>query len=372
MFYHLLYPLKDFISGFNLFRYITFRSAGAAITALLISFIVGPYIIRRLKESQIKEKIRHDGPRTHLVKEGTPTMGGLIILCAVIIPTLLWARLDNLYIGLILMATAWMGFVGFYDDYLKTVKKKKKGLVARYKFAGQITLGLLIGTILLSSPEALGLNFSRHVTETTIPFFKNLLFNFGVFYVPMIIIVITATSNGVNLTDGLDGLAIGIVGIAAAAFGVISYITGHAQFSDYLNIIYLDTSGELAVFCAALMGAALGFLWFNAYPAEVFMGDTGSLALGGALGTLAVLIKKEFLLVIIGGIFVIEALSVILQVGYFKYTRRRYGEGRRIFRMAPIHHHFEQLGWPEAKVVVRFWIIEILFVLISLTTFKIR
>lgn len=372
MFYHLFYPLHQTISGLNLFRYITFRSAGAAITALLISFIVGPYIIRRLKERQISEKIREDGPQSHLIKAGTPTMGGLIVLCSVIIPTLLWARLDNLYIGIILLATLWMGLVGFYDDYLKSIKRKKKGLVARYKLTGQILLGVTIGLILLISPRALGFHFSQHVTETTVPFFKNLLFDFGIFYVPMIIFVVTATSNGVNLTDGLDGLAIGIVGIAAAAFALICYVSGHVQFSDYLNIIYLDTCGELTIFCAAVMGASLGFLWFNAHPAEVFMGDTGSLALGGALGTLAVLVKKEFLLIIVGGILVIEALSVILQTSYFKYTKNRFGVGKRIFRMAPIHHHFEQLGWHESKVVIRFWIIQILLVLISLTTFKIR
>jgi len=372
MFYHLLYPLHEYVSWLNLFRYITFRSAGAAITALLISFIVGPCIIRYLKQRQIKEEIRSDGPQTHLSKAGTPTMGGLIILAAVIIPTLLWARLDNLYVGVILLATVWMGLVGFCDDYLKVVKKKKKGLVARYKLVGQIGLGLVIGLILLTSSRALGANFRLNVTATTVPFFKNLLFNFGMLYVPMIMIVVTGTSNGVNLTDGLDGLAIGIVGIAAAAFAAISYVSGHVQFSNYLNIIYLDGCGELAIYCFALMGAALGFLWFNAFPAQVFMGDTGSLAIGGALGTLAILIKKEFLLVIIGGIFVAEALSVMIQTGYFKYTKRRFGEGRRVFLMAPIHHHFELSGWPESKVVVRFWIIEILLVLISLTTFKIR
>ncbi|MCX6640482.1 MAG: phospho-N-acetylmuramoyl-pentapeptide-transferase [bacterium] len=372
MLYHLLYPLREVISGLNVFRYITFRSAGAAITALLISFLVGPYFIRMLRKYQIKEEIRADGPQTHLVKAGTPTMGGLIILVAVIVPTLLWARLDNLYIGIILLSTAWMGLVGFYDDYLKAVKKKKKGLVARYKLAGQISLGVIVGFILLSYPKALGLNFSEHVTETTLPFFKNILFNFGIFYLPMIVFMITATSNGVNLTDGLDGLAIGIVGIAAAAFALVCYVSGHVRFSEYLNIIYLDGCGELTIYCAALIGASLGFLWFNAYPAEIFMGDTGSLALGGALGTLAVLIKKEFLLVFVGGIFVVEALSVLMQIGYFKYTRKRFGVGRRIFLMAPIHHHFEQKGWPETKVVIRFWILQILLVLISLTTFKIR
>jgi len=372
MFYHLYNALHDSISWMNLFRYITFRSAGAAITALFIAFFVGPVIINLLRSRQIKEEIRTDGPQTHLVKSGTPTMGGLIILCALIVPTLLWARLDNLYIGIVLLATAWMGLVGFVDDYLKSIKRKKKGLVARYKFAGQISLGIVIGMIILTFPEALGINFSQHTTETTVPFFKNTLFNFGILYVPMIILIVTATSNGVNLTDGLDGLAIGIVGIAAAAFGLIAYVSGHMLFSGYLNIIYLDSCGELAIFCAALMGASLGFLWFNAHPAEVFMGDTGSLALGGALGTIAILIKKEFLLVIIGGIFVMEALSVIIQVVYFKYTKKHYGEGRRFFKMAPIHHHFEQLGWKETKVVVRFWIIQILLILISLTTFKIR
>ncbi len=372
MLYHLLYPLHEYISWLNLFRYITFRSAGAAITALLISFIVGPRIIRHLKSKQIAEEIRADGPQTHLKKAGTPTMGGLIILCAVIIPTLLWARLDNLNTGIVLLATAWMGFVGFCDDYLKVVKKKKKGLVARYKLAGQILLGLIIGILLLSAPEALSVNFSKFLTWTTVPFFKNLLFPFGILYIPMIIIVIAGTSNGVNLTDGLDGLAIGIAAIAAAAFAALSYVTGHVQFSQYLNIIYLQGAGELTIYCAALIGASLGFLWFNCFPAQVFMGDTGSLAIGGGLGAIAVLIKKELLLIIIGGIFVAEALSVLLQIGYFKYTRRRFGTGRRILLMSPLHHHFELLGWPESKVVIRFWIIQILLVLISLTTFKIR
>jgi len=372
MLYHLLYPLHEYVSWLNLFRYITFRSAAAAITALLISFLVGPYIIRYLKRKQISEEIRSDGPQTHLSKAGTPTMGGLIILAAVIIPTLLWARLDNLYVSLVLLATTWMGLVGFCDDYLKIVKRKKKGLVARYKLAGQIGIGLVIGIVLMVSSKTLGVNFTQHLTETTVPFFKNMLFAFGIFYIPMIIIVVTGTSNGVNLTDGLDGLAIGIVGIAAAAFAAISYVSGHIQFSSYLNIIYLEGCGELTIFCASLMGAALGFLWFNAFPAQVFMGDTGSLAMGGALGTLAVLIKKELLLIIIGGIFVMEALSVIIQTGYFKYTKKRFGAGRRVFRMAPLHHHFELLGWPESQVVVRFWIIEILLVLISLTTFKLR
>ncbi len=361
MLYYLLYPLKDYISGFNLFRYITFRSAWAAITALLISFIVGPYIIRKLREHQIGEEIRADGPATHLKKKGTPTMGGLIILAAVMIPTLLWARVTNIYVLLILLSTIWMGIVGFIDDYLKSVKKYPRGLVARYKLIGQLGLGLIVGSILYFHPQFEGIR-----TLSTVPFFKNYEIDFGLLYIPMVIFVITAASNAVNLTDGLDGLAIGLVGISATAWAGIAYISGRIDFSDYLNIIYLPGAGELTVFSAALVGAAIGFLWYNSYPAQVFMGDTGALALGSALGTLAILLKKELLLVIIGGVFVAEVLSVIIQVTYFKRT------GKRIFKMAPIHHHFELCGWEEQKVVVRFWIIGILLVLFSLSTFKIR
>ncbi|MFQ5770066.1 MAG: phospho-N-acetylmuramoyl-pentapeptide-transferase [bacterium] len=361
MLYYLFEPLRNYISGFNLFRYITFRSAWAAITALLISFIVGPYIIKKLKQNQIGEEIRADGPQSHLKKAGTPTMGGLIILAAVVIPTLLWARIDNIYILLILFSTVWMGIVGFIDDYLKTVKKLPKGLVGRYKLLGQLSLGIIIGAILYFSPQFEGIH-----TVSTVPFFKNKVIDFGIFYVPMVIFVITATSNAVNLTDGLDGLAIGLVGISAIAWSAIAYISGRVDFSDYLNIIYLPGTGELTVFCAALVGGAIGFLWYNSYPAQVFMGDTGALALGSALGTLAILLKKELLLVIIGGVFVAEVLSVIIQVLYYKRTKKR------IFKMAPLHHHFELSGWNEQKVVVRFWIIAILLVLFSLSTFKIR
>ncbi|MDZ7262065.1 MAG: phospho-N-acetylmuramoyl-pentapeptide-transferase [candidate division KSB1 bacterium] len=361
MFYYIFYPLRGLVSGFNIFRYISFRSASAAIMALLISFIVGPWIINKLKEKQIGEKIRQDGPQTHLKKAGTPTMGGLIILISVLVPTLCWAQLGNIYVLLILGATIWMGSVGFLDDYLKVVKKMPKGLVGRYKLLGQISLGLIIGSILYFWPE-----FREIRSVTTLPFFKNYEIDFGVFYIPVVIFVITATSNSVNLTDGLDGLAIGLVGIAALAFAAISYITGRVDFSDYLNIIYLPGTGELTVYCSALLGASLGFLWFNTHPAQVFMGDTGALALGGALGTVAVLIKKELLLVIIGGVFVAESLSVILQVAYYKRTQKR------IFRMAPLHHHFELKGWEEPKVVVRFWIIGILLALLTLSTFKIR
>lgn len=361
MLYYLLLPLKDFVSGFNLFRYITFRAAWAAITALMISLFVGPYIIRKLQQYQIGEEIRADGPETHQKKAGTPTMGGLIILAALIIPTLLWARIENIYIQIVLFSTLWMGIVGFVDDYLKAVKKMPKGLVARYKFLGQLSLGLIVGAILYFAPQ-----FSEINTLSTVPFFKNYEIDFGLFYIPMVIFVITATSNSVNLTDGLDGLAIGLVGISALAWAGIAYVSGRTDFSDYLNIIYLPGAGELTVYCAALVGASLGFLWYNSFPAKVFMGDTGSLALGSALGTLAILLRKELFLPIIGGIFVAETLSVIIQITYYKYTKKRF------FRMAPIHHHFELKGWEEPRVVVRFWILAILLALFSLSTFKIR
>ena len=372
MLYHLLYPLREYISGLNVIRYITVRAGGAAVLALLVSFIIGPIIIKKLKKAQLREEIRSDGPQSHLKKAGTPTMGGLIILGAVIIPTLLFARLDNLYIQLTLFGLIAIGIVGFLDDYLKVRKKKKKGLIGKYKIAGQVIVGLILGIIITTYAEQLGPQYAANVTSTTLPFFKNLLLDFGIFYIPMIILIITATSNGVNLTDGLDGLAIGVVGIASLAAAIMCYISGHVVFADYLNIIYLEGSGELTIFALALVGASLGFLWFNSHPAQVFMGDVGSLSMGGAMGILFILIKKELLLLIIGGIFVIEALSVIIQRYYFKYTKKKYGEGRRVFKMAPIHHHFELLGWHESKVVVRFWIIEILLVLISLTTFKIR
>ncbi|MCH8954066.1 phospho-N-acetylmuramoyl-pentapeptide-transferase [candidate division KSB1 bacterium] len=361
MFYYLLYPLKEIVSGFNIFRYITFRSAAAAITALFISFVVGPYIIKKLRQKQIREEIRKDGPQSHLQKSGTPTMGGLIILAAVIIPTLLWAQVLNIYVQLILFATLWMGIVGFIDDYLKVVKKLPKGLVARYKLLGQLTLGAIVGGVIYFAPQ-----FADISTLSTLPFFKDYEIDFGVFYIPMVIFVIIATSNSVNLTDGLDGLAIGLVGISGLAWAIIAYFSGRTDFSDYLNILYLPGAGELTVYCAALVGASLGFLWFNSHPAQVFMGDTGSLALGSALGTLAILLKKELLLIIIGGVFAAEALSVIFQVLYYKQTKKR------LFKMAPIHHHFELCGWSESTVVVRFWIIAILLVLFSLSTFKIR
>lgn len=370
MLYYLLYPLHKYVSGFNLFQYISFRAAFAAITALLISFFVGPRIIRLLRDKQIGQEVRKEGPQTHLKKQGTPTMGGLIILAATIVPTLLWAQ-AKIYVALVLLATIWMGVVGFIDDYLKVIKKLPKGLYGRYKIVGQVSFGLVLGAIIFFAPQ-----FKDVSTFTTIPFVKNYQLDFGLHlsypfncipYILVVVFIITATSNSVNLTDGLDGLAVGLVAISATVWGVISYVSGRTDFSRYLDIPFLQGAGELTIFCAALSGAALGFLWFNAHPAQVFMGDTGSLALGSALGALAILLKKELLLIIIGGVFVAETLSVIIQVWYFKRTG-----GKRIFRMAPLHHHFELKGWSEPQVVVRFWIIGILLALLSLSTFKIR
>lgn len=368
MLYHLLYPLREFFSGFNLFRYITFRAAYAAITALMICFILGPWIIRKLRERQMKQVIRTDGPQTHLVKSGTPTMGGILILIAVLIPTILWADIKNFYVQVILFVTVWMGLIGFTDDYLKVSQKMSKGLVAKYKMLGQIICGSIVAIAIMNGP----LHGDAIATSTTVPFLKNTTIEWGYFFIPLVIIVITGFSNAVNLTDGLDGLAIGLLAISFAAFAAVCYVTGNAIFSDYLNILYVRDTGELTIYCAAVLGASLGFLWFNAYPASVFMGDVGSLALGGALGAMAVLIKKELLMVIVGAVFVAEALSVMIQVGYYKMTKNEQGKGKRFLKMAPLHHHFELSGWKETTVVVRFWVIGILFALLSLSTFKIQ
>ncbi len=366
MFYHLLFPLKKYVSGFNLFQYITFRAAMAAITALLISFIIGPLILRLLKKHQVGEIIRENGPTSHLAKKGTPTMGGIIILISVIIPVLLWANLKNIYTILILIATIWMGIIGFVDDYLKVVKKIKKGLIARYKLIGQISLGMIIGCYLFFTPELAALQ-----GLISVPFFKNLELNLGFLYIPFVILFVTFASNSVNLTDGLDGLAAGLMGIVALALAVIAYVTGRVDFSHYLNTIYIQGSGELTVYCMAFAGGILGFLWYNSKPAQVFMGDTGSLGMGSALGTIAILLKKEILFLVLGGIFFAETLSVVIQVCYFRYTRIKTGTGKRVFLMAPLHHHFEMKGWDESKVVIRFWIIGILLAILSLSSFKI-
>lgn len=361
MFYHLLYPLREYIHAFNVFKYITFRSAYATLTALLICFILGPAIIRMLKRRNVVDGIREDTPERHAGKQGTPTMGGLMILLAVVVPTLLWANLTNKYVLICLFTTCWLGAMGFIDDYLRMVRHKPKGMVGRYKIAGQAVLGLVVGTLLVVFPDDPGM-----ATRTTLPFFKNAFPDLGLFYIPFVILVITGTSNAVNFADGLDGLAIGMYAFAAAAFAGLSYVSGHSRFSDYLNILYLRQAGELTVFCGTLVGASLGFLWFNAHPAQIFMGDTGSLALGGALAVISILIKKEILLAIVGGVFVVEALSVIVQVVSFRLT------GKRVFKMAPIHHHFELVGWPESKLVVRFWILSGLLALVTLSTLKLR
>jgi len=374
MFYYLFtYIYKTFhVPGLGVFRYITFRAGAAAVTALIISFWIGPKIIRKLKELQIGESAKLEAPKTHLTKAGTPTMGGIIVLLAVIIPALFWMDLKNLYFIIILFVTITLGAIGFLDDYLKVVKKMPRGLIARYKLIGQIFVGMVVGGVIYFFPQWIDLDLVRIKSCTTVPFFKNLEFDFGVFYIPMVIFVITATSNAVNLTDGLDGLAIGNVGIVSLTLAIISYISGHSIWSQYLTIPYLRGNGELAIYCSAIVGASLGFLWFNSYPAQVFMGDTGSLALGGIIGAMCVLIKKELLLPTLGGVFLMETLSVIIQRTYFKYTKKRYGEGRRVFKMAPLHHHFELLGWPEPKIVTRFYIIAIILMIFSLATFKVR
>ncbi len=363
MFYHLLYPLKDIFFGFNLFRYITFRAAGAAVTSFLLCIILGPVIIRKLKELKVGQVIRQEEEARgiyefHKNKAGTPTMGGLLIVTAIVLSTVLWADLTNKYVLLAILSTAWLCALGFADDYIKLSRQRSKGLTARSKFIGQILLGLLIGLYIYFDPQ-IGENLD-------IPFLKNAFVDLGIFYVFFTMLVIVGASNAMNLTDGLDGLAIGCTVMVALTYTALSYITGNFKISDYLNITYIPGTGELAVFCAAIMGAGLGFLWFNSNPAEVFMGDTGSLALGGAIGIVATFIKKELLLVLVGGIFVAEALSVILQVASFKLFKKR------IFLMAPLHHHFEKMGWPENKVVVRFWIVAAILALLSLLTLKIR
>ncbi len=373
MFYHFLTPLAGDFQLVNLVTYISFRTVGAAATAGLLAFVVGPPIIRVLERRGVGQIVRADGPATHREKRGTPTMGGLIILACAILPTLLWARLDIRYVWVAVIATLWMGAIGFIDDYLKIVRGKPRGLVARYKLAGQITFGVVLGIYLLLYPLA----DTVPANATTLPFFKYVIVIFAPWaYVVFVTLVVTGTSNAVNLTDGLDGLATGLSLIAAAAFAVFAYLFGRVDWAGYLGLYYLRGAGELTIFCGSLAGAALGFLWYNAHPAEVFMGDTGSLALGGAFGTVAILLKSEFLLLLVGGVFVAEALSVIIQTAVFKVRRRRrgreYAEQHRVFRMAPLHHHFEKIGWPESKIVTRFYIVGLLCALAALSTLKIR
>ncbi len=361
MLYHLLYPLARYFGGFNVFRYITFRAAYAAITALLLSFLLGPWLIRRLRRTGARELIREDVPSWHKRKGDTPTMGGVLLISATVLPTLLWADLANVQIQLASVVVLGLGLVGFIDDYLKTFKRKEVGLRGRYKILGTIAVGALLGGVIAGTSL-----YGDLSTKTTLPFLKNVLVPLGILYVPFVIIVITGSSNAANLADGLDGLAIGLSIPPAAAFGALAYVSGHVKFAHYLNIPYLRGAGELTIFCSAFVGAALGFLWYNSHPAEIFMGDTGSLAVGGAIGAVAVLIKREVLLVVVGGVFVAEALSVIIQVLAYK------SYGRRVFRMAPLHHHFEMAGMAESKVVIRFWIVGILLALLTLSTVKLQ
>ena len=373
LYYLFAYLHKTFnVPGFGVFRYITFRAGAAAFTALIISFWLGPKIIKMLRSRQIGESAKLEAPKNHLTKAGTPTMGGFIVLASIVIPALLWTDLKNMYVVLILFVTIALGAVGFLDDYLKVIKKKPKGLIGRYKIAGQIFVGLVVGGMIYFFPQWIDPDLWRLKSSTTVPFYKYTEFDFGLLYIPMVIFVITATSNAVNLTDGLDGLAIGNVGIVSLTLAIMSYVLGHSIWSQYLTIPYLRGNGELAIYCSAIVGASLGFLWFNSYPAQVFMGDTVSLALGGIIGALCVLIKKEFLLPTLGGVFLMETVSVIIQRMYFKYTKKKYGEGRRVFKMAPIHHHFEMKGWSEPKIVIRFYIIAVILMILSLSTFKVR
>jgi phospho-N-acetylmuramoyl-pentapeptide-transferase len=364
MLYNLLYPLHSQVAVLNVIQYITFRTAAASLTALVISLLLGPWLIRKLREFQIGQIIRHEGPASHAPKAGTPTMGGLLILTAALVPTLMWADLRNPYIWIAVFATTAFGAIGFTDDYLKIVRRSHHGLLPRFKMLGQVIVALCVGAVLiyLTNHHQPPL----YTTRLIFPFFKALIPDLGWGYVPFAVIVLVGASNAVNLTDGLDGLAIGTFAIAATAFTALAYVIGHSVLANYLLLVHFAPAAELTIFCGSLVGASLGFLWYNSYPADIFMGDVGSLALGGALGTVAILIKQELLLPLVGGVFVLEALSVIVQVTWFKLT------GRRVFRMAPLHHHFELLGWSEPKVITRFLIVAIIFALFSLTTLKLR
>lgn len=399
------------IPGAGVFQYISFRTAMAIIVSLIITMLFGRRLIDYLRHKQVGETVRDLGLEGQKEKEGTPTMGGLIILGGILLPTLLFARLDNIYIILILFTTVWLGMIGFIDDYIKVFRKDKKGLAGRFKILGQIILGLVIGmtlyfnsnvvirekvsseTISLSSEVITkdpGAVFSKDTvksTKTTIPFVKNNEFDYAVLigwlgenaakwawliYIPIVILIITAVSNGANLTDGMDGLATGTSAIIGVTLGILAYVSGNAIFANYLNIMYIPDTGELAIYIGAFVGACIGFLWYNSFPAQVFMGDTGSLALGGIIGVLAIIIRKELLIPILCGVFLAESLSVILQVAYYKYSRKRFGEGRRIFRMAPLHHHYHLMGYKEPKIVMRFLIVGIMLAVFTVVTLKIR
>lgn len=408
----MLYYLFDFLNqtydlpGAGVFQYITFRAAMAVITSLLISMVFGKRLIDRLHRLQVGETVRDLGLEGQQEKSGTPTMGGIIILMAIVFPTLLWAKLDNIYIILMLVSTLWMGSIGFVDDYIKVFKKDKKGLRGIFKVIGQVGLGIIVGATLYFHPEVTikeqlpvvqteqfesvnGPSYGDAVksTKTTIPFFKDNEFDYAYFtnwmgdsgkpitsivYILAVIFIITAVSNGANLTDGLDGLATGTSAIAATALLVLAYVSGSIIFASYLNIMYIPNTGELVIFTAAFIGAAIGFLWYNSFPAQVFMGDTGSLAIGAIIAVLALAVRKEFLLPIIAGIFLVENLSVIIQVSYFKYTKKKFGEGKRVFLMSPLHHHYQKKNYPETKIVTRFWIVGIMLAVAAIATLKLR
>lgn len=416
MFYHIFDYLEQFdFPGAGMFQYITFRSACAVILSLLIATVVGKRIIRLLQKQQVGEEIRDLGLEGQMQKRGTPTMGGIIILLAILIPVILFARLDNVYIQLMIVSTIWLGLIGFLDDYIKVFRKHKEGLKGRFKIIGQVGLGLIVGITLYVSDDVvirekvstteIGIETSTvdegfvaensrtilakdiKSTKTTIPFFKNNEFDYAWFgmlfgkyaevigwiiFIIITIIIVTAVSNGANLTDGLDGLATGTSAIVGATLGILAYVSGNMVYADYLNIMYIPHSGELVVFIAAFIGATIGFLWYNSFPAQVFMGDTGSLSLGGIIAVFAIMIHKELLIPILCGIFLVENLSVMMQVSYFKYTKKKYGEGRRIFLMSPLHHHFQKKGIPEPKIVTRFWIVGIALAVITIVTLKIR
>lgn len=404
MFYYLFEYLESAFDfpGAGVFQYISFRAAMAVITSLLVSMVFGGKIINLIRKQQIGEEVRNLGLAGEDAKRGTPTMGGLIILAAIIIPTLLFAKLDNVYVILMLLSTVWLGAIGFLDDYIKVFKKDKEGLAGRFKILGQLGLGLIVGATLyfhdgitikekVDSPIGIEVEhvFGEEIksTKTTIPFVKNNEFDYEVVlswmgdnaasltwivFILMVIFVVTAVSNGANMTDGLDGLATGTSAIIGATLGILAYVSGNVFFADYLNIMYIPNSGELVIYMAAFVGACVGFLWYNSYPAQVFMGDTGSLALGGIIAVFAIAIRKELLIPVLCGIFLVENLSVMMQVGYFKYTKKKFGEGKRIFKMAPLHHHFQKLGMHESKIVTRFWIVGVMLAILTIVTLKLR
>ena len=404
MFYYLFEYLENTyqLPGAGVFQYISFRAALAVITSLLVSMVFGGRIINLIRKQQIGEEVRSLGLAGEDAKRGTPTMGGLIILAAILIPTLLFAQLDNIYVIIMLISTVWLGTIGFLDDYIKVFKKNKEGLAGRFKILGQVGLGLIVGATLyfhdgITIKEKIDAPISIETvqvfgeelksTKTTIPFVKNNEFDYEVVlswigenaasltwivFILMVIFVVTAVSNGANMTDGLDGLATGTSAIIGATLGILAYVSGNVFFADYLNIMYIPNSGELVIYMAAFVGACVGFLWYNSFPAQVFMGDTGSLALGGIIAVFAIAIRKELLIPVLCGIFLVENLSVMLQVGYFKYTKKKFGEGRRIFKMAPLHHHFQKLGMHESKIVTRFWIVGVMLAILTIVTLKLR